>query len=263
MEYRSWAEGIREWALARGLNVVLMGSVPSTNDLGLAALDEVSGPLEAWIFAHHQRAGRGRFDRSWASPAGAGVYATTLLALPPAVVPALPLLVGVALCEGLASLGCRCRLKWPNDILSGGAKLGGVLIQSRVSADRARVVAGFGVNYSQAGEEPPAEGATCLRRALPESNASLSDVTVALCDAVDRELDRLRGSEAWNPSDAVRRWSEWTVHDPGDPMTVTIAHEIVEGEFGGVSDEGHLRLMTVDGERLVAAGDVALSEASG
>ena len=77
------------------------------------------------VVADEQRAGRGRFGRDWLSPTG-GLYATFLLEGDPAIAVA----SGVAVAQALTRLGVDARLKWPNDVLVEGRKLGGILIET-------------------------------------------------------------------------------------------------------------------------------------
>ncbi len=199
MDFRAWADALCGWGKARRRNVVLLSSADSTNRVGLAVAAQVEGPdvegldVEAWIFALHQRAGRGRFGRAWSSPPGAGVYASWVFKAPRVALETLPLLVGAGLCEGLASLGIDCRLKWPNDLLLGGAKLGGILLQTRGAKDPATVVAGFGVNHSHEAGDLPGPEATSLASAAPDRLPTLSRLATVLAEAVETEVEVQRG----------------------------------------------------------------------
>ena len=111
------------------------------------------------LVAQSQTGGRGRLDRSWESPAGAGLTFSVLLRPAPPV-PTwgwLPLLTGLALAR---TLGSHARLKWPNDLLLGprDGKVAGILVQSGASA----VVAGVGLNVSTSQAELPVGTATSL-----------------------------------------------------------------------------------------------------
>lgn len=257
MDFAPWAEDLAEWARARRFNAILADSIASTNDLGLDILRSLpERELAGWIFALHQRRGRGRFERTWVSPRGAGVYASRMLHLPSSAAMQLPLAVGVGLCDGLAAAGYDCRLRWPNDLLLGGAKVGGILLHGRVGPRRAAVVAGFGVNRSHRAEDLPRADATSLRLATTAEPPLLAELSALLADAVERELARWGGDEVWDASRLVERYSAWSAHAPGDPINVTIDGATLQGRFAGVSRDGRLRLQTADGERLVAAGDV-------
>lgn len=149
----------------RWTRVVVVDETASTNaDL----LADTSAPDRAVLVAEHQVAGRGRLDRSWVSPPGAGLTFSVLLRPP---VPLLhwgwlPLLAGVAVHEAVGAVsGVRVALKWPNDLLAGAGanpavfgKVAGILAQTSGTA----VVVGIGVNVSTARADLPVESATSL-----------------------------------------------------------------------------------------------------
>ncbi|MCZ6726552.1 MAG: biotin--[acetyl-CoA-carboxylase] ligase [Acidobacteria bacterium] len=250
------------WARTGRHDVVLLDSVHSTNRLGLEILQRAGGDsVEAWIFALEQHQSRGRFDRSWSSPRGCGVYASRILSVPLEVLDILPMVLGVALCEGLSGLGFDCRLKWPNDIELDGAKVGGILLQSRSSGDVARVVAGLGVNHSHALADLPWGKATSLALAQGADLPSLVQLSIVLADAVEAELERQRDFSAWSAEGVMERYREWCRHRPGELLEITIGEVVHRGEFVGFSKCGHLRLRTTGKEMLLAAGEVTLGRA--
>ena len=131
----------------------------STNADLLAAAAAAGAAAGTVLVAELQTGGRGRLDRSWVSPAGAGLTFSVLLRPAPPL-PTwgwLPLLTGLALTR---MLGADARLKWPNDVLFGprGGKLAGILVQSGADA----VVVGVGLNVSTSAAELPVETATSL-----------------------------------------------------------------------------------------------------
>lgn len=152
-------------------NRILGGLPPSAREtLGsLTVLDEVdstnrflmqgetfAAPGTHVCVAEVQTAGRGRRDRGWVSPFGANLYLSVMRALDaaPQALQGLSLATGVAVARALRSVGAEAiALKWPNDILLGGRKLGGILLEATGSAaGSSRVVTGVGINV-----EMPAE----------------------------------------------------------------------------------------------------------
>jgi BirA family biotin operon repressor/biotin-[acetyl-CoA-carboxylase] ligase len=138
-------------------NLVVFESVTSTNEVARAIVGalplEAYPPLPTLIVAWEQTRGRGRLDRGWRSPPGGGLYCTLLWALDGRQAPPLlPLAVAVAVCDGVERTGVACRLKWPNDLLLDGRKLGGILIEVTAPAASvpATAIIGFGVNLSDA-----------------------------------------------------------------------------------------------------------------
>ena len=134
-----------------GWSVSVVEETGSTNaDLLVAAAE--GAPDRTVLMARHQSAGRGRMDRRWEAPAGANLLVSLLLRDVPEHPHVLTQRVGlaaIAACEEVA--GVKPSLKWPNDLLLGGAKLAGVLAQARLGANPA-VVVGIGINVGWAPE---------------------------------------------------------------------------------------------------------------
>jgi BirA family biotin operon repressor/biotin-[acetyl-CoA-carboxylase] ligase len=202
-----------------------------------------------WLVALAQAAGRGRQGRSWVSAEG-NFYGSTLVLLRPADPPAptLSLAAGLALAEAIdAAVPARpLMLKWPNDLMLSGRKLGGILLER--SGDR--VAVGFGVNLASA---PPLKG----RQAAALGGAIAPEAFVPLLAAsFVRLLEAWRSAE---PAALTRAWQE-RAHSPGTRLTVHVGKdETVSGRFAGLEPDGALRLRLDDGRiELVRAGDVDL-----
>src|SRR5215469_14248248 len=146
------------------------------------------------LVAEAQTAGRGRLGRRWVSPPRGTLTFSVLLR--PVGVPAgllgwLPLLAGVATTSALAkTAGVDARLKWPNDVLVGGAKLAGILAERWGES----IVLGIGINVFQRRDELPVPTATSVLLAAPEAAAAAAasgaDVRERLLTAVLEELAR-------------------------------------------------------------------------
>ena len=118
-----------------------VGAVDSTQDEARRLLLRGEAEVGHVVLADEQRAGRGRFGRTWISPRG-GLYATFVL--PDIGMPSLR--VGVAAVQTLEGFGLAAEIKWPNDLLVGGKKLAGILIEREGD----RLLAGLGVNLRDA-----------------------------------------------------------------------------------------------------------------
>src|SRR5690242_718913 len=140
--------------------VTVVDTTVSTNaDLAEAA--RAGEPEELVLVAEQQTAGRGRLDRQWESPPRAGLTFSALLrpSLEPAQLSLLPLIAGLATVEALLAVGgVEAKLKWPNDVLVDGFKLGGLLVEVAGGA----AVVGIGLNVSTREEELPFPTATSL-----------------------------------------------------------------------------------------------------
>lgn len=262
MSFRRFGRRLCELAPPGGPPWVVLRTVDSTNSLArrVAAGYAADGrrPAPAVFFAYHQSRGRGRGRHVWESPAGQGVYASLLL---PAVatrhLPSLPLLAAVGLARGVAPLlEAPVALRWPNDLLARGRKLGGLLIESMARpGDSAAVVVGFGVNHGAA--EPPVAGATSIlreRSGRPPAGGEaegLAATAARLVAAVVAELGRL-GDDAY----AARSYAAASVHRPGERLRCRTADGTVEGRFRGFDERGFLRLETTRGERSLGAGEL-------
>lgn len=170
------------------------GIVDSTSERAFADLASGSARHGDVHIARGQSAGRGRQGRSWQSAPDEGLYCSiVLLPSPPPFRPtALTMASALAVVEALADLGLAPfgdhapRLKWPNDILVGGAKLCGILTESRgFDAARPHFVLGIGLNVRQ--RQFPAE--LCAERAV--TSLTLLGLDIALRDALDALLARL------------------------------------------------------------------------
>jgi BirA family biotin operon repressor/biotin-[acetyl-CoA-carboxylase] ligase len=197
--------------------IVRLGSVTSTQDVAREM------PLGSVVVADHQTAGRGRSSHSWEAPRGTALLVSFVL--PPN--PLLSLAAGVAAAE---ACGRGVRLKWPNDLLLDGRKVGGILVE----ASPARAICGIGINLTWA----------------PEGAAQLDEPR-------DRLLERLRPAmERWStaPADQVlARWRKLS-DTIGKRVRIELPDRIVEGIAHDIDASGSL---VVDGAP-VSAGSVTV-----
>jgi len=238
------------------LDVALVAceSVDSTQRLARTLLDrhlaEDETPPACCVLALTQTRGRGRRGREWASAEGLGVWATLLLAAPVETLGAAPLRAAVALGEALAPAVPALRLKWPNDLVAGERKLGGILVECVQRDGRAWLLVGFGVDLGHGEDELPGPQATSLRRlGVPAAERRLVDWAPRLVASVWRELSGA-------PGDWLARYRALSAHAPGDLLRCDLDGEALEGRFVGVEPDGALRLRCAEGERLLTSGDV-------
>ena len=202
-----------------------------------------------WLVALAQEAGRGRQGREWVSESG-NLFGSTLVSLRPSDPSAasLSLAAGLALIEAVehAVPGLPLMLKWPNDLLLGTSKLGGILLERNGD----RVVAGFGLNLSKA---PKIEG-----RDVAALNGVMSPQAFAplLAGSFARLLDLWRSSE---PDAFAKAWLA-RAHPIGTRLAIhSSPGETMTGRFEGIEPDGALMLRREDGDiEIVRAGDVEL-----
>jgi len=200
------------------------------------------------LVALEQSAGKGRQGRAWAGGEG-NFFGSTLVELRPGdpAAPTLSLAAGLALIEAVdvAAANLPLMLKWPNDLLLNGDKLGGVLLERSGE----RIVVGFGVNLASAPELADRKAASLKGAVAPKAFAPL------LAGSFARLLALWRSSE---PGAIARAW-QMRAHQPGALLTVhTGADERLSGRFDGIEPDGALRLRTDAGVEIVRAGDVSL-----
>jgi BirA family biotin operon repressor/biotin-[acetyl-CoA-carboxylase] ligase len=178
-------------------------------------------PIGSIVVANHQTAGRGRLEHRWEAPPGTALLASFVLAPNPI----LSLAAGVAAAEACAQ---GVRLKWPNDLLLGGHKLGGILVESRA----AKAICGIGINLTWA----------------PEGGATLNQPRDRLLDRLRVALDRWSSAPA---SEVLGRWRELS-DTIGRKVRVQLPDRFFEGVAEDLNERGEL---IVDGT-VVSAGSV-------
>lgn len=161
-----------------GVPVRVLGETTSSND-ELLMLGEQGAPEGSLIFAERQTAGRGQFRRPWSSALGLGLWFSLILRMEISddTIPSLSAFAAVALAETLGSLGIAgARIKAPNDLLVGGKKVAGILVETRPGRDSFAVV-GIGLNVNHGPGDFPEE--------LRDRAASLAMITGSRFDRSD------------------------------------------------------------------------------
>jgi BirA family biotin operon repressor/biotin-[acetyl-CoA-carboxylase] ligase len=234
-------------------DVVVTSTTGSTN-ADVVAAARAGAPEGTVHTTDVQTSGRGRLDRRWESPAGAGITVSVLLR--PDGVPAarwvwLPLLVGLAVDATAHEVGVASGLKWPNDVLVDGRKLAGILLERVETPTGPAAVVGVGLNVTLRRTELPVETATSL--AL--EGATETDRAVVL-RVLLRNLEALY--RAWHasggdPERGIRESYERRCVTLGTPVRVSMPDgSTLEGQATGIDDLGRL---LVDGVA-VSAGDI-------
>lgn len=252
--------GIEARAAAFGAEskVEVRGVTGSTNDDVRAALAAGGRPPFA-ILAEAQQSGRGRRGRQWSSPVASNLYLTIAEGLPGGVEASrgLSLAIGVAVAEGIGRVtGLDVDLKWPNDILHGGRKLGGILVELAEAPSGSAAIIGIGLNVrvpDYVGREID-QAWTDLQRCTP-AELSRNELAAALIDAVRRTLDHFRA----NGFDALLR-SRWQARDPffDRRIVATSGTVVLEGTERGIDEEGQLLIDTAGGLERIGAGEVSI-----
>ncbi len=253
-------------AEGRRLAIEVVASTGSTNaDLRERAA-RLDGPL--LLAAERQTAGRGRAGRSWLAEPGDSLCFSLAWCFnrPLQQLSGLSLAVGVALADALEAAGAAVKLKWPNDLLLDGAKLGGILIETTADARRERIwaVIGVGLNVRPHTARDAAVGQpvaalssaiTHVTSADMDRNRLLAQLAASLQDALVRfEHDGL--------SPFITRWNALHAHAAQEVMIIEQGRELHRGTALGIDDSGCLQLDAGAGIMRITAGDVSLRAAA-
>ena len=215
--------------------------------------NELSLP-QAMIIAGEQFAGRGRNDRSWSSPPGKGIYATTMITRPARELALVPLAMANIVASYLReTFAIDARIKWPNDVLVGQKKIAGILIEARVQDDRVFLLIGTGINV-----EPVKDDARPNAIAISEASTrpfhGIDAATLAFIEHVDEQLAHPLERDA-----VLAQWRSLAIHQPGDRIHCVIGEKTVTGTWTRIDEDGRAVLNTADGPISVSAGDLFLA----
>ena len=212
--------------------------------------NELSLP-QAMIIAREQTAGRGRNQRTWSSPAGKGIYATTLLTRTAEEMPFVPLLMATIICGYLReTFGIDAGIKWPNDVLANGKKIAGILIEGRIQEARSYLLIGTGVNVEPV-QDDQRPNSTSIREVATRPLTGIDEATIQFVEYVDRAL-ALRPKR----EEILAEWRRRAVHVPGDSISCTLGERHVSGKWAGIDDFGRALLHTDHGTVAISSGDL-------
>jgi BirA family transcriptional regulator, biotin operon repressor / biotin---[acetyl-CoA-carboxylase] ligase len=218
-----------------------------------------AGELEGTVvLAEAQTAGRGRSGRTWHSEKGTGLYFTVVLRprLSPAQAPLLTMLAGISAQTAIAAqTGMSPELKWPNDVLLNGKKVGGILTEMHAEPNAVRfVIVGIGINVNQEKFPPELSGtATSIRKESGRMSYRL-ELLVRLLTQFESDYNRFLRE---GPAFVVARFESVSSFAKGRRVRVDTGAESYSGVAAGLSAEGLLLVQRDNGSLVtVIAGDV-------
>ena len=232
-------------------------TLPSTNDLA-KELGGQEAPEGTVVVAESQTRGRGRLGRDWSSPPGVGLYVSLLLRpkLPPEELPQITLTAAVAAVKAVRKVsGLAAGIKWPNDLLWQGKKLGGILTEMETEADCIRhLVVGLGVNVNNR-DFPPDLAATATSLALAAGGpVSRVRLLQAFLEGFEVLYERFLAREF---AGILKEWKEYAV-TLGQWVTVRQGLKEISGLAVEVAPDGALLLQIRPGEIVrVTSGELA------
>ena len=234
-------------------------SLPSTNNevARLAAQGAAEGLA---VIAEEQTAGRGRLQRTWVSPKGAGLYFSILLRprIPQERWPLITFMAALAVNDALWD-ACQLQtdIKWPNDLLASERKICGILAEVTDTELGRAVVLGIGINLT--------------REAFPDE---LARVAISVAEAAGRRVDRetvlaalVQALSSWyelihevdGPERILAAWTSRSSFSEGKSINVNNGEGTLTGVTRGLESDGALRVETASGEIVVVrAGDVSI-----
>ena len=232
-----------------GVELRRVARCASTNSVLLAERGLAAPVL---LIADEQTAGRGRRGRRWHSAAGAGLTFSLARRIrrPARELAALSLIAGVATARALRALGAPVELKWPHDLVTGGAKLGGILVETRRAGGETLAVFGIGINC---------RGADALAGKLRRKAAALDQFIAVDEDRIVQRvaaalMDALDAFEAAGFETAKSDWESMHAH-AGQRVRVRLANgRSVTGVAAGLDVDGALSLRTRSGVRSIRSG---------
>lgn len=247
---------------ARLAGLEIHDQIDSTNRR-LMELGAAGAPSGTLCLAEHQSAGRGRRGRTWVASFGGNLCLSLLWRFPvgPGGLGGVSLATGAVVARVLDGLGVRdLGLKWPNDLLWRGRKLGGLLLEvAGETQGPSRLVVGLGLNLDldRAAAEPIDQPWADLREALDGCTPGRNRLAAALVEALLAMLDGYAetGADPW--------LTEWARFDllRGRPVRVVQGERVLLGDYAGIDPDGALRLATTDGVLRLHAGEVSLRAA--
>ena len=251
--------------LRSGLKSTLFGKriyhffrTDSTNRVGME-LGYAGEPEGAVILAEEQSAGRGRAGRSWHSERAAGIYVTLLLRpkISPMQAPLLTMMAGLSAHAAIqAQTGLQLDLKWPNDLILNGKKLGGILTEMHADTSLVRfVIVGIGINVNQEKFSGELNGIATSLYAETGKNQSRLELLARLLREFESDYNRFLREGA---SSVTKRFTKASSYAVGKKVRVTNGAESFTGVTAGLAPEGLLQVEREDGKTvMVIAGDVA------
>ena len=229
----------------------------STNRVALE-LGYADEPEGAVVIAEEQTAGRGRAGRSWHSERATGIYVTLLLRprISPVQAPLLTMMAGLSAHAAIqAKTGLLPDVKWPNDLMLNGKKLGGILTEMHAETTLVRfVIVGIGINVNQ--EKFPSELsniATSLRAETGKPQSRL-ELLARLLREFETDYNRFLRE---GPASVIERFTRVSSYARGKRVRVSNGSESYVGVTAGLRPEGLLQVQQDDGTLVtVLAGDV-------
>ncbi len=277
--------GLSTYLVAKSGQNEIWDEIVSTNDraIELALNGAEEGTL---VLARKQTAGRGRQGRTWVSPRDAGIFMSFIFRpkLEAQMLPLFSFVAAVAAATAIENVtGTKIGLKWVNDLVYGGKKLGGILAEmpgsqrsvarpSSAEANEASLrdgaqsphwllppalILGMGMNLSLEGIELPAElqGKVESLDNICGGKVDANQIVAELCNSLEEQYNHLRHS---TPELVIDEWKKYS-HTLGKRIRASVGNEELEGTASDITPSGALVLTQDDGSvRILHAGEISI-----
>lgn len=231
-------------------------SVTSTNsEIARLAVEGAEEGLA--IVADEQTAGRGRLQRAWSSPKGAGLYFSILLRPRIAMErwPLITFVAALATSDALLEGGeVQTDIKWPNDLLANERKICGILAEAIETPMGRAVVVGIGINLTNNAFPQELNGVATSMTHESGRQPERETILAALLSALARWYSLLHEPDGAEKITAA--WASRSSYASEKLVRVTNGDEVLQGITRGIEKDGALRLETAEGIQLIRAGDV-------
>lgn len=240
------------------LTLIELDAVDSTNSWLIAQSRLAAVQLPCAVIAREQTNGRGRMGRSWVAHPDTSLCLSVAVQLSSAPGSWLSLAVGVSVLEWLCGQGVsQVGLKWPNDLMVGNAKLGGILCESVSSSAGFVLVMGLGLNVKPVDSENPSISLEDLGLSLGPERLSEIGRAIAMKLVTDIDL-ALRGGFA----SIVQQFRQNDIYLGQEIKVIDGGKEIHRGRAAGISEEGAYLIETELGLVAIQSGDLSIRQVS-
>jgi len=244
-----------------GSDIIFCESTSSTNDMALEIGRKREQPEGIVVVADSQTRGRGRLGRKWISPSGVNLYFSVILQPPFSQQEStiLPLAAAASAVNAIKGYpGLNANIKWPNDILIGNKKTGGILVEHKSGHDKTdMLIIGMGINVNMTLDSLP-DDIMPIATSLMIENGSEVD-RIKLLGGLLAELESsykllIKGDK----QSLVNKWAD-SVSTIGKEISVKINNQIISGTARALTGSGGLLIRMPDGkEKTITAGDVTI-----
>lgn len=237
---------------AANLEVIRLEECDSTNDYLKRNYERLKDRFPVLVTSRLQTAGKGRAERTWFSSRGKGLYSSFGFNLSAKhYLNLLPLVSGISVIKTLQEAGgtanisnCEWGIKWPNDVLYGGKKIAGILIENVIMDTQLFCITGIGINLNHTKDDFPgelAEKAISLKMVTGlERNYAVEEINPILACFFFQWLEKLENGEKEEIIDTVTRYSRFMINKP--ISFHYMSDKRVTGIFKGINHDGGLIL---------------------